>query len=101
MRSLLQLRWKPHHDPERAGEHIVEVVRGEETVATIYGTREGIQICSSRLPGNSPPFGFRAHDMPSLIVPLLKPGEVCPWCQGMGSLDDSGFACPVCKRKVQ
>jgi hypothetical protein len=98
-RSELRLRARPHHRPDRAGETIVEVWRNGEPVATIYGTREGVQILGPRL-GHNVPFYFEAAETPSYVVPLLKADEVCPWCDG-GKLiklsDDAEIRfCPVC-----
>lgn len=97
-RSLLRVRPRPHIDPNRdQGEFVVEVWRGGEVVATIYGTREGVQILSNRFalePVINKPFGITVNDAPSIIVPLLAIGEECPWCQGAGIV--LGAACPVC-----
>lgn len=99
-RSLLRIREKPHHRADRAGEAIIEVLRDGVVVATIYGTREGVQVVSERFTRDSKsllivPESENAH--PSIVVPLLAAGELCPWCRGTGSLDVDGVAaCALC-----
>lgn len=100
-RSLLRVRPHPHIDPNRdKNEFIVEVWRGGEVVATIYGTREGVQILSNRFafePEINKPFGVTVNEAPSIIVPLLAIGEDCPWCHGTRMA--LGAACPVCSQE--
>lgn len=99
-RSLLRVRPRAHIDPTRdKGEFIVEVWRGGEVVATIYGTREGVQIASNRFgfePEINKPFGVTVNDAPSIVVPLLAIGEECPWCKGKHIA--LGATCPVCSQ---
>lgn len=91
-RSLLRVRPREHIDPNRdKSEFVVEVWRDGIVVAHIYGTREGVQIVSDRVRPERQ-FFFDAGVRPSIVVPLLAEGEVCPWC-GMGSVIKP---CPVC-----
>lgn len=97
-RSILRVRNQPHIDPRRRGETIVQVVRDGEVVATIYGTREGVQITSDRFDDGQPlPLFVDAQTisairMNSWTIPLLAPGEACPWCNGTEA------RCLFCKR---
>lgn len=101
-RSILRLRARPHMYPDRADDVIVEVVRDGEVVGTIYGSREGVQIVS-----NSFRNGARrviSTDVrggaPGLVVPLLRPGEPCPWCADQGKIaagEHASMDCPICK----
>jgi hypothetical protein len=96
-RSVLRLREKPHIHPDRQNEIIVEVFRDGLVVATIYGTREGVQVVSGALSHvRNQPFGFLVGPQPSIIIPLLKPNESCPWCADAGFIGD-GISCPVCR----
>lgn len=100
-RSELRVRARPHHRPDRAGETIVEVWRDGEQVATIYGTREGVQILSPYFERRNAPFYFESAETPSFVVPMLAPGEACPWCEGKQAIELGGkiFPCPVCNRE--
>ena len=51
-RSVLRVRQRPHVHPERKDEEVWEVLRGGKVVATIYGSREGINIVSDLAPRN-------------------------------------------------
>lgn len=97
-RSKLRVRQQPHVHPERGEDTIVEVVRDGEVVATIYGSREGIHIVSKLLGGARAPFYFETAKSPSYVIPLLRDGEACPWCQNTKLIEVSyGPApCPVC-----
>jgi hypothetical protein len=95
-RSLLRVRPHPHADPNRKGEFIVEVWRGSEVVATIYGSREGVHIVSQRLGGRNQPLAMDINDMPTVLVPLLASDEACPWCNGTGTA--YGGPCMICAR---
>ena len=104
-RSKLRVRTKPHAHPDRKDETIIEIVRDGEVVGYIYGSREGIHIASDRLPHNRVFQTDNLMPIPSLVVTLLKKGEVCPWCGGsqiIGEMENipSGprvfMACPVC-----
>jgi len=108
-RSILRLRTKPHIHPDRREETIVEVVRDGKVVATIYGTREGVQIVSDRIEQSRPPVYLDGQTLPvpvqSIVVPLLAKDEVCPWCQGTGVLplgmhpgNPVLTACSLCRR---
>jgi hypothetical protein len=98
-RSTLQMRVRPHFRPDREEDIVVEVVREGEVVATIYGSREGVQIVSELIAKNQPPFGLRVSvgedSSPSYVIPLLKPGEECPWCAEGVTLNKP---CPVCRK---
>jgi hypothetical protein len=103
-RSELHLRARPHHHPDRAGEPIVEVWRNGAHVATIYGTREGVQIVSEYITGDgrNVAFFFEAAEMPSYVIPLLAPDETCPWCEGKKLIRLHGTEiryCPVCSQQ--
>jgi hypothetical protein len=100
-RSVLRLRARPHLHPDRGGEVIVEVVREGEVVGTIYGSREGVQIVSRHFHDGA----RRAISTdvrggaPGLLVPLLRPGESCPWCGGARKIEAGegvSMDCPIC-----
>lgn len=100
MNPRSELRVREHSDPERKGELIVQVVRGDEVVANIYGSREGIQIMSPLFKEDFHFIPASAIDMPAVIIPLLKPGEPCPWCSGKGQIEEPKFStCPICQGK--
>lgn len=88
-----------HVENERADETKVEVVRGGEVVATIYGTREGIQVVINEalIGPQQPPFRFEVTGIKSVVVPLMRTNEQCPWCLGTGTAPTIHAACPVCK----
>lgn len=91
-RSLLRVAPRQHVDPTRdKGEFIVEVWRDGKIAAHVYGTREGVQIVSERIHGDRP-FYIEAGPSPSVVVPLLAEGEVCPWLGSHGAIRP----CPVC-----
>lgn len=97
-RSILRLREHPHMLKERASDFIVEVIRDGQVRATIYGSREGLQIVSEQVGvGRNIPFAFFAGPTPSVIVPLLTEREQCPWCLGSRKLSE-GLECPVCRK---
>jgi hypothetical protein len=99
-RSLLRVCPRSHVDPNREkGEFIVEVWRGAEVVATIYGSREGVHIVSKRLGGRNQPLAIEINDMPTVLVPLLARDEVCPWCNGAGTA--FGAPCLICSREKE
>jgi hypothetical protein len=103
-RSTLSLRVRPHFHPDRQEDIVVEVLRAGEVVATIYGSREGVHIVGERVCYNRPPFGMMvpvADDapMPSCVVPLLREGEACPWCEEGGKEAFGLQVCPVCGAK--
>lgn len=92
-RSLLRLRTSGRLQ-------LVEVWRGAEVVATIHGSREGVQILSGRFDfetGANTPFGMDVDGLSSLVVPLLGPDEACPWCGG--SRMSLGGECMLCARR--
>jgi hypothetical protein len=91
-RSTLNLRVRPHIHPDRGEDLIVEVIRGGDVVATIYGSREGVHIVSERLEHNAAAFIMRVNDAPSIVIPLLAVGEPCPWCAQHMPIKP----CPVC-----
>jgi hypothetical protein len=99
-RSILRVKPRPHVDPSRpAGEWIVEVWRAGEVVATIYGTREGVQIVSEFAKQNEAfyfevPPPTAGPPISSYVFPLLTEDEPCPWCAG-------GWPgpCPVCESR--
>lgn len=106
-RSLLRFAKRPHIVRGYPGGPFVEVVRDGEVVATIYGTREGVQIVSEAFGTNGErlsPFGM-AVDVPnsgriaSVIVPLLRTDEECPWCKDDKLIDlgNGPVVCPACK----
>lgn len=101
-KSILRLRARPHLHPDRGGEAIVEVVREGVVVATIYGSREGVHIVSPCFEVNvGQPRSFVTNvrgAMPGLLVPLLRPGETCPWCAGLKMIEGGAFGldCPLC-----
>jgi hypothetical protein len=91
----------PHMHPDRSGDVVVEVVRDGEVLATIYGSREGVHLVSDLVERNRP-FGFAASEIlpsPSWVLPLLRDGDLCPWCSGARVLGD--LACPVCAWREQ
>jgi hypothetical protein len=100
-RSVLRVRQIPHTHPDRKGETIVEVWRGGQVVATIYGSLEGVNVVSERAAHNE---AFKltgaAVPIPSWVVPLLERGEPCPWCKGAKIIRMEGGEreCPVCRR---
>ena len=103
-RSTLSLRVHPHIHPDRQEDIIAEVLRDGEVAATIYGSREGLHIVSDRL--GHQPFYVQINGRPSLVIPLLKEGEECPWClEGVLRVVKSATGqtaaepCPVCGRK--
>ncbi len=86
-RSILRMRSRPHMHPARGGEVIVEVVREGEVVATIFGSREGVHIVAGCFGKDAarPSRPLRTETpggAPGLLVPLLREGEACPWCEG-------------------
>lgn len=101
-RSVLRVRTRPHSNPERADETIIEIVRDGQIVGFIYGSREGVHVASSRLEedSNNTPFFFQAGGMlPGYVIPLLSITEVCPWCEDRGLIElEPGKlrSCPVC-----
>jgi hypothetical protein len=102
-RSTLSLRVHPHIHPDRGEDIIVEVTRDGKVAATIYGSREGLHIVSDRL-GNQP-FYVQINGRQSLVIPLLKDGEECPWClDGVlrvvkTAKGQTAGPCPVCGRE--
>jgi hypothetical protein len=101
-RSELRLRNRPHFDPRRRDEAIVEIVRDGQVVGTIYGSREGVHIISDCFgqDGRNVKVQFTLVDAAcGLLIPMLRPGETCPWCHGskvIGEGDESAD-CPVCQ----
>jgi hypothetical protein len=103
-RSVLRLRQRGHIQPGREEEAVVEVVRAGSVVATIYGSREGVHITSDSFGPRgegSRAFFFAVDDppgMPGIVIPILAPGEACPWCEGMKRVLVGGLVrpCPVC-----
>ena len=97
-RSVLRLRERDHFRAQRKGEAIVEVLRDGEVVATIYGTREGIQVVTGLAPHNRVFLMEGAGPTPSWVLPLLGAGEACPWCKGVKIVQAVGgeAPCPVC-----
>jgi hypothetical protein len=96
-RSTLRVRETPHIDRDRQGDTIIEVIRDGETVAMIYGSREGIHLVSDTLkdPRNLP-FMLEVHDTPpGIVIPLLRPTETCPWCSDYGFMGP-GLVCQLC-----
>jgi len=88
-RSILRLRTRPHIRPERSDETIVEVLRDGVVVASIFGSREGVNIVSERLRSNSDPFRFDVTGgAASIVLPLLSDDEPCPWCQSTQAKPD-------------
>ena len=105
-RSILRVRERPHIDPDRGAETIVEVMRDGAKVATIYGSQEGIHITSHLFHSTQPLplFVDRRLDprvaVQGWVVPLLDTtgGELCPWCQSTG-MDATGKSpCKLCAR---
>lgn len=97
-RSELRLRTRPHFHPDRQNETIIEVVRDGRVVATIYGSREGVQIVSERFDFKdnvNQPVGMDVNNTPTLVVPLLMQGEPCPWCNNSGR--SAVGVCPICR----
>ena len=91
-RSELRIRTRPHTQPGRENELIVEVVRAGVVVGTIYGSREGVHIMSDSLGGV---LGFEIEGgSPGLMIVLLRPDEPCPWCGGAGRITEG--PCPLC-----
>jgi hypothetical protein len=94
-RSVLRVRDRAHFHPDRQDELIIEVVREGEVVATVYGSREGIQVVAgTRMPTAiatrvSPPGNY------TLVVCLPREGEACPWCNGTRVIVDG--PCPLCE----
>ncbi len=104
-RSELRLRARPHIQPGREDEAVVEVVRGGEVVGTIYGSREGIHVVSGffgRDGGNVKVIGFDVQldgvqfGNPGLVVAMLRPGELCPWCGRKVAGKQFSLDCPLC-----
>jgi hypothetical protein len=105
-RRVLRLRERGHSQPGRANENVVEVVRAGQVVATIYGSREGIHITSEVFGGHGE--GLRAlffavedppGSMPGIVIPILAPGEICPWCDDLKRVvlsNGPDQPCPVC-----
>jgi len=97
-RSVLHLRTRPHVNPERQGEVIVDVVREGTVVGTIYGSREGIHIFSATERGATA-IGIKTdHGAQGILIQLLRPGEPCPWCDGEKRIG-AGVPCPLCALK--
>jgi hypothetical protein len=93
-RSILRIREKPHVDPAREAETIVEVLRDGNVVAHIYGTREGVQIVSHRIPKESRALYLDIEGLPpAVMLPLLDPSDACPWCGGTDP------ACALCEMR--
>jgi len=98
-RSILRVRERPHTHPDRRSEQIWEVIRDGEVVATIYGTRDGIQIVSPRLErdGRNHPYLFEAQGgSPGWVIPLLASNEACPLC--VNGVWCGILPCPICRR---
>lgn len=101
-RSVLRVRTVPHIHPDRKTDIIIEVLRDDEVVATIYGSREGVHIVSDRLQESTANMPFRLSELSfpkaGFVIPLLAEGESCPWCAGAGIVDVNGpRPCPVCR----
>lgn len=102
-RSELRLRTRAHSGFGREGEAVVEVLRGDEVVASIYGSREGIHIVSDRLGTETTNRALHTTDpavfpTPGYVIPLLAQGETCPWCGGQGVIELNGTRpCPICR----
>jgi hypothetical protein len=98
-RSTLSLRVRPHFHPDRQEDIVVEVMREGEVAATIYGSREGIQVVSERFEpergGPNRVFYMQVGETSSVVVPLLRPGEPCPWCADGVEVRP----CPVCGKE--
>jgi hypothetical protein len=96
------VRERPHFDPDRRDDVIVEVVRDGKVAATIYGSREGLAIVSERFEpaGQNRPFFFWTPLTPkaSYVIPLLDKDEKCPWCDStrLVELGNGPRQCPVC-----
>jgi hypothetical protein len=100
-RSELRLRERPHIHPNRQRELIVEILRGGEVVGTIYGAREGVHIFSATGVEGKVIGVMTDVGLPGLLVRLLKPGEMCPWCKGKKKIAVEGdkqgdVPCPLC-----
>ncbi len=92
-RSTLRVRERPHIDPRRNGEMVVEVLRDGEVVAHVYGSREGVHVVSPRIREGKGARFFQADNHPaSIIVPLLREEDGCPWCMSVLP----GLTCPWC-----
>lgn len=93
-RSLLRVRERKHLHPDRQDEIVIEVIRKGKVIAFIYGSREGIHVCSDALndTDKNRPFFFDSGAMPGVILPLLEAGDPCPWCDG----DAGPETCPFC-----
>lgn len=97
-RSILRVRERQHHHPDRQNEVIIEVIRDGEVVATIYGSREGIHVVSDLFTTRkNRPFSLFGPGMgqPGIVLPLLQPNEKCPWCEDEGYIGP-GVTCPCC-----
>lgn len=99
-RSVLRVRNRPHFHPDRRNETVVEVLRGGEVVATIYGSREGIHVVSGRGIYRRPFMMETEGGDPTWALPLMTKDEICPWCDGSKMLllgPDKAVVCPVCE----
>lgn len=97
-RSILRVRERDHIHPQRKGETVIEVLRGGEVVATIYGSLEGLNVVSDLAPRNRAFLMEGAGPTPSWVLPLLAVGEACPWCGGVKLIrtPTEVVECPVC-----
>src|SRR5579864_1416789 len=98
-RNALRLRDRSHFHPDRQNEVIVEVVRDGRTIATIYGSREGIHVVTDLAPRMRPFLMKVEGATPSWVLPLLAEDEECPWCEGRKviQLTSQTAVCPVCQ----
>jgi hypothetical protein len=98
-RTTLRARQRSHGHPDRVGEVVVEVLRGSQVVATVYGSREGLHIISKHLSsGRARPFWINVAPpgASGIVVPILRPEiDECPWCGGSGHFEEN--SCPVCR----
>lgn len=100
-RSVLRIRERQHIHPGRREETVIEVLRGGEVVAVIYGSRQGIHIVSELARRNRTFLMEGAGPSPSWVIPLLAEGEVCPWCEGNKIVrvpPGEVVLCPVCSQ---
>ncbi|HWQ55166.1 MAG TPA: hypothetical protein VN442_15875 [Bryobacteraceae bacterium] len=101
-RCILRVQAHPHVHPDRQEDVIVEVVRGGEVMATVYGSSEGLHIVSTLFEGGrrAKPF-YLQMDPPSMagiVVPLLQSGEECD--RKRHRPPRQPIQCPVCQKTI-
>lgn len=101
-RCTLRVREHQHLHPDRADETVIEVLRGDEVLAQIYGSYEGVHVVSPLLSeSHNEPFRLDGVSAHGVVIPLISSADLCPWCEGarVVTLNNEQRPCPVCSGK--